>query len=122
MALAGPASSGAAVLQPGAVVRSVPPSSVPPSSAAGASPEQPTPSAIKPQPAPAQKVRRAITRPSKSKRPRGSAEPSSYRSGAERDRTVGLLSAIQALSQLSYSPAVWIRYQLDRGVASGKCV
>jgi hypothetical protein len=25
-------------------------------------------------------------------------------SGAERDRTVGLLSAIQALSQLSYSP------------------
>ena len=25
--------------------------------------------------------------------------------GAERDRTVGLLNAIQALSQLSYSPA-----------------
>jgi hypothetical protein len=25
-------------------------------------------------------------------------------SGAERDRTVGLLNAIQALSQLSYSP------------------
>jgi hypothetical protein len=26
--------------------------------------------------------------------------------GAERDRTVGLLNAIQALSQLSYSPSL----------------
>ena len=26
--------------------------------------------------------------------------------GAERDRTVGLLNAIQALSQLSYSPRI----------------
>src|SRR6476620_193609 len=29
--------------------------------------------------------------------------------GAERDRTVGLLSAIQALSQLSYSPIAVVR-------------
>ena len=28
--------------------------------------------------------------------------------GAERDRTVGLLNAIQALSQLSYSPDRWL--------------
>ena len=27
-----------------------------------------------------------------------------FNGGAERDRTVGLLNAIQALSQLSYSP------------------
>ncbi len=35
--------------------------------------------------------------------------------GAERDRTVGLLSAIQALSQLSYSPIAVVRGCLDRG-------
>jgi hypothetical protein len=29
-------------------------------------------------------------------------------SGAERDRTVGLLNAIQALSQLSYSPMGYV--------------
>ncbi len=28
-----------------------------------------------------------------------------FNGGAERDRTVGLLNAIQALSQLSYSPS-----------------
>jgi hypothetical protein len=31
--------------------------------------------------------------------------PLIFNGGAERDRTVGLLNAIQALSQLSYSPA-----------------
>ncbi len=30
--------------------------------------------------------------------------PLIFHGGAERDRTVGLLNAIQALSQLSYSP------------------
>ncbi len=32
--------------------------------------------------------------------------------GAERDRTVGLLNAIQALSQLSYSPRVINRIRM----------
>jgi hypothetical protein len=34
----------------------------------------------------------------------GTSNPSILFGGAERDRTVGLLNAIQALSQLSYSP------------------
>ena len=34
----------------------------------------------------------------------GTPNPSILFGGAERDRTVGLLNAIQALSQLSYSP------------------
>ena len=33
----------------------------------------------------------------------------SFLGGAERDRTVGLLNAIQALSQLSYSPTRHIK-------------
>ena len=33
-----------------------------------------------------------------------SCNPLTLLGGAERDRTVGLLNAIQALSQLSYSP------------------
>ncbi len=32
------------------------------------------------------------------------SQPLDFHGGAERDRTVGLLNAIQALSQLSYSP------------------
>ena len=35
---------------------------------------------------------------------RGTGFPANY--GAERDRTAGLLNAIQALSQLSYSPSI----------------
>ena len=34
----------------------------------------------------------------------GTCNPLNLLGGAERDRTVGLLNAIQALSQLSYSP------------------
>ena len=39
-----------------------------------------------------------------------------YVCGDERDRTVGLLSAIQALSQLSYIPITTGRVNADRGV------
>src|SRR4029079_15881535 len=38
-----------------------------------------------------------------------------YFGGDERDRTVGLLSAIQALSQLSYIPIATGRVSVDRG-------
>jgi hypothetical protein len=31
-----------------------------------------------------------------------------FYNGAERDRTADLLNAIQALSQLSYGPGVWV--------------
>ena len=37
--------------------------------------------------------------------------------GAERDRTADLLNAIQALSQLSYSPKVEYMQQLDATIA-----
>ena len=39
------------------------------------------------------------------------------RCGAERDRTADLLNAIQALSQLSYSPKVAYMQQLDATIA-----
>jgi hypothetical protein len=37
--------------------------------------------------------------------------------GAERDRTVDLLNAIQALSQLSYSPTTDAEFQLSESVS-----
>jgi hypothetical protein len=40
-----------------------------------------------------------------------SRTPDKITSGAERDRTVGLLNAIEALSQLSYSPSTGWRRQ-----------
>tara|TARA_B100000959_G_scaffold137795_1_gene144819 strand:- start:180 stop:413 length:234 start_codon:yes stop_codon:yes gene_type:complete len=39
------------------------------------------------------------------------------RCGAERDRTADLLNAIQALSQLSYSPKLAYMQQLDATIA-----
>ena len=40
------------------------------------------------------------------------------RCGAERDRTADLLNAIQALSQLSYSPKVSYMQQLDATITN----
>jgi hypothetical protein len=40
--------------------------------------------------------------------------------GAERDRTVGLLNAIQALSQLSYSPTRRIKNKIQLNIEQEK--
>src|SRR6266481_3937993 len=47
----------------------------------------------------------------------GAAKLDDFTGGAERGRTVGLLNAIQALSQLSYSPTAGKKFQLIGTVA-----
>ncbi len=53
--------------------------------------------------------------------PAVNADPPDMSGGAERDRTVGLLNAIQALSQLSYSPTICSEegYPIIHKIASG---
>ena len=45
------------------------------------------------------------------------AKRADFTGGAERGRTVDLLNAIQALSQLSYSPTAGKKFQLIRTIA-----